>query len=68
MSQIKTERATIYVNHPMFQGLVAYDNLERRAVLAEARVKELNDALAIACERYRKTNAKLKRVRENAKK
>ena len=68
MSQIKAERATIFLNHPLFQGVVAYDQLERRAVLAEARVKELDDALAIACERYRKAALKLKKIRANAKK
>lgn len=68
MSKINAERATIFVNHPMFQGIVAYDQLERRAVLAEARVQELDDALAIACERYRKAALKLKKARVHAKK
>jgi hypothetical protein len=68
VSKINAERATIFVNHPMFQGIVAYDQLERRAVLAEARVKELDEALAVACERYRKAALKLKKARANAKK
>lgn len=63
MSQIKAERATIFLNHPLFAGVVAYDQLERRAVLAEARVKELDDALAEACERYRKAALKLKKLK-----
>ncbi len=63
MSQIKSERATIFVNHPLFNAVVSIHNLERRAVLAEARVKELDDALAIACERYRKAALKLKKLK-----
>ena len=31
MSQIKAERATIFLNHPLFQGVVAYDQLESAA-------------------------------------
>ena len=68
MSHGQSERATIFANHPLFQGVTAYDRLERRAVLAEARAKELDDALAIACERYRKAALKLKKARANAKK
>jgi hypothetical protein len=46
----------------LFNAVVSIHNLERRAVLAEARVKELDDALAIACERYRKAALKLKKA------
>ncbi len=62
-TEIKAERATIFVNHPLFNAVVSIHNLERRACIAEARVKELDDALAVACERYRKCRKSLKKLR-----